>query len=82
MIAQNVTIYDSDAHEISGGRARPCQLRIGDHVRIGLSAIILGRRHHRRRRGGGGRRGGNPRRAAGHPRWQGTRREDPEVTWR
>lgn len=41
MIAQNVTIYDSDAHEISGGRGVTLPVRIGDHVWIGLSAIIL-----------------------------------------
>lgn len=40
-IAQNVTIRDSDSHTISGGRDVNPRIEIGDHVWIGLNAIIL-----------------------------------------
>ena len=40
-ISKNVTIRDSDNHEMVGGQAMQSPIQIGDHVWIGMNAIVL-----------------------------------------
>ncbi|MBI0535080.1 acyltransferase [Roseomonas sp. KE2513] len=40
-IAENVTIWDADGHEIQGRAAGPQPVNIGNHVWIGLNTTIL-----------------------------------------
>jgi acetyltransferase-like isoleucine patch superfamily enzyme len=40
-IAENVLIRDSDTHELSGSRGTTLPIVIGNHVWIGVGAIIL-----------------------------------------
>ena len=40
-ISEEVTIRDSDNHQISGGKPCRCPIVIGDHVWVGLRATIL-----------------------------------------
>jgi acetyltransferase-like isoleucine patch superfamily enzyme len=42
IISENVTIRDSDDHKIiQSNKAHTCSIEIGNHVWIGMSAIIL-----------------------------------------
>lgn len=40
-ISENVTIFDTDAHELSGSRGMTLPVKIGNHVWIGLNVTIL-----------------------------------------